>query len=69
MVDGFRVPLLRVGPGLQHLKNEQIVFVHQAAIDHLAFEIGKTLGDQGRPHPLGLQRRQADLFEFRYIAA
>src|ERR1017187_2876283 len=44
MVDGFRVPLRRIDPGLEHFKDEEIVLVDETGIGHLAFEIGETLG-------------------------
>ena len=39
--------MVGIGPGLHHLENKQIIFVHEAGIDHLAFQIGETLGDPG----------------------
>src|ERR1035437_519982 len=58
MVDGFWIALPWVGPGLQHLENKQIVLVHQTAIDHSAFEIGKAFGDQRRSHALRSEERR-----------
>jgi hypothetical protein len=69
VMDGFRIFLLRVDPGLHHLEHEQVVFVDEATIGHPAFKIGKTLGDQGRTHARGLARRQAEFFELRNVAA
>ena len=34
--------MCRIGPGLEHLKDEEIVLVDETGIGHLAFEIGKT---------------------------
>src|ERR1035438_10276004 len=44
MVDGFGILLRRIGPGLEHFKDEEIVLVDETGIGHLAFEIGETLG-------------------------
>ena len=44
MVDGLRILLRRIGPGLEHFKDEEIVLVDETGIGHLAFEIGETLG-------------------------
>ena len=57
IVDGLWILLRRIGPGLEDFKNEEIIFVHETGIGHLAFEIGETLGDQRRPHARGRRRR------------
>jgi hypothetical protein len=44
MVDGLRILLHRIGPRLEHFKDEEIVLVDEPRIGHLAFEIGETLG-------------------------
>ena len=43
MVDGLRILLRRIDPGLDNLKDEEIVLVDETGIGHLAFEIGETL--------------------------
>src|ERR1019366_486681 len=63
MVDGFWILLRRIGPGLEHLKDEEIVLVDETGICHLAFEIGKTLCHQRRYHALGWRRSQAEFLE------
>ncbi len=46
VVDGLGILLLGVGPGLEHLKDEEIVSVDEARIGDFAFEIGEALGHQ-----------------------
>ena len=57
MVDGPAVLLRRIDPCLEHLKDEQIVGVHEPRIRDLTFQIGKTLLDQWRRHVRGWQGR------------
>ena len=44
MVDGLRMLLRRIDPGLEHLKDKEIIFADETGIGHLALEIGETLG-------------------------
>jgi hypothetical protein len=50
VMDCLGIFLGRIGPGLEHFKDEEIVVAHEPSIGHLAFEIGETLGDEG-PEP------------------
>src|ERR1039458_638956 len=43
MVDRFRILLRRIGPGLEHFKDKEIVLVDETGIGHLTFEIGEAL--------------------------
>jgi hypothetical protein len=67
MVLGFFC--LWIGPSLQYFENEEIVLVHQTAIGHFAFQIGKAFSDQGCRDALGWHRRQGERPELRNIAA
>ena len=69
MMDGLRLLLLGIDPGLEHFENEQAVRVHQARIGHFAFEIGEAFLDQRRRYALGGQGRQAERLEFVEVAA
>ena len=68
MVDGLRTLLCRIDPRLHHFKDEEIVFVDEARIDHFAFEVGEALGHEGRRYSLGWKRSQTESFELGYIA-
>src|ERR1035438_4722181 len=63
MVDGFWIPLRRIGPGLEYLKDEEIVHTDETRIGHLAFQVDKALYHQRRRHPLGGRRSQAEFLE------
>src|ERR1017187_1488533 len=69
MVDGLRILLRRVDPGLEHFKDEEIVGVDETCIDHMAFEIGETLSYQRRRHALSWHRRQTEFLELLHVAA
>ena len=69
MVDGLRILLRRINPGLEHFKNEEVVLVDETSVGHLAFEIGKTLGHERRCHPLGWRRRQTKPLELVHISS
>src|ERR1039457_5770502 len=69
MVNGLRILLRRIGPGLEHFENEQVVAVDQPPIGDSAFEIGETLRHEWRRHALGRERRQVDRGELIEIAA
>jgi len=69
MVDRLRVLLRRIDPVLEHLKNEEIVLVHQTSVGDLAFEIGETLCYQGRRNSLGWHRCQTEFLELLHVAA
>src|ERR1035438_8640511 len=69
VVNGLRIPLRRVDPGLEDLQNEEIELVNEPGIDHLAFEIGETLGHQRRRYAFGWRLRQTESLELVYIAA
>ena len=44
MMNGLRILLRRIDPGLEHLKDKEIIFADETGIGHLALEIGETLG-------------------------
>ena len=67
MVNGLRIFLRRIDPGLEHFEDEEIVLVDETGIGHLAFEIGETLGYQRRRHALGWRRRQTKSIELLYV--
>ena len=69
MVNGLRILPCRVRPSLEHLQNEEIEFVDEMRIDHLAFEVGEALRNQGRRYTLGWHLRQAKSLELIDIAA
>ena len=68
MVDGLRVLLCRIGPGFDHLQDEDVERVDETGIDHLTFEVGEALGHQRRRHTLGWHWRQAKSLELVYIS-
>src|ERR1035437_8109025 len=63
MMDGLRVFLRRIMPGLEDLQDEEIEFVHQMGINNPTFEIGKALGHQRRRYAFGWHRRQGESLE------
>ena len=44
MVDCLQILLRLICPGLDHVKDEEIVLVDEMGIGHVAFEFGETLG-------------------------
>src|SRR5271157_4471922 len=69
MVDGLRILLRRIDPGLEHFQDEEIVLVDETGIGHLAFEIGETFGHQRRRHALGWRRCQTESLELLHVPA
>ena len=53
MVDGLRIPICWIAPGLDNFQDEEIEFVDEVCIDYLAFEVSEALGNQRRCHTFG----------------
>ena len=60
--------LCRIDPGLEYFEYEKIVFVDEARVGHLAFEIGEAFGDERRADARGSYFRQAERSELVGIA-
>ena len=53
----------RINPCLDHLQHEEVVFIHQRSVNHLAFQIGVTLGDNRGFDDRAGHRREFEFFE------
>jgi len=69
MVDGLRIFLLRIDPGLEHFQDKHAVLVNEASIGYLAFEVGETFSHERRSHSFGGHRRQTESRELVHVAA
>ena len=69
VVNGLRILLCWVDPGLEDLQNEEFELVNETGIDHLALEVGETTGHQRRRYTLGWRLRQTESLQLVYIAA
>jgi hypothetical protein len=64
VMNGLRLLLRRIDPGLQHFEDEQIIVFDEAPVGYLAFQVGETFGDERRLDARGRQPGQAVLFKF-----
>ena len=60
MVDRPGILLRGVPPRLEHFENGEVVLVYETGIDHLAFQICQTLGNERRRNPFGRNRSQME---------
>jgi hypothetical protein len=59
----FWIFLFRIPPCLEDFEHEEVIFIDQSSIDHLALKVGETLREQGRPDTLGGQLFEPECLE------
>jgi hypothetical protein len=64
VMNGLRLLLRRIDPGLQHFEDEQIIVFDEAPVGYLAFQVGETFGDERRLDARCRQPGQAVFFKF-----
>lgn len=70
VVDGLRISFsLGISPGVQNLKDKEIVLANEPGVGYLAFEIGKALGHQRGSDAFGGERRDAEPPELVHVPA